>query len=85
LREIEGTFYGAWQILNVINTVDPLAEGAVNLALVCVRVEVHFLVGMPTVIVGWHVACDDHHRYGIQRRVRDAGCSVREAWPKVTE
>ena len=73
---MEGALDDARQVARVVDAVDALTERPVDLVLVGVLVQVHFLVRMAAVEVGLHVAGDHHHRDRIERGVGDAGRRV---------
>ena len=76
---MERPLHHARQIADAIDTVDALAERPVNLELIGVLVEVHFLVRVAAVIVRRHVARNHHHRDRIERCIRHAGAGVGQA------
>ncbi len=85
LREMERALHDARQILGAIDAVDALAERPVDLELVGVLVQVHFLVRMPAVVVRLHVAGDHDHRNRVERGVGDAGGRVGQPGSQVRQ
>ena len=77
--QVERALDDARQIGGAIDAVDALAERPVDLELIRVLVQVHFLVRMPAVVVGRHVAGDHHHRDRVERGVGHAGRGVGQA------
>ena len=73
---MERALHDARQIRDAVDAVDALAERPVDLELVGILVQVHFLVRMTAVVMRRHVAGDHDHRDGIERGVGDAGRGV---------
>ena len=84
-REVERALHDARQILGAIDAVHALAERPVDLELVGVLMQVHFLMRMPPVVVRLHVAGDDDHRNRIERGVGHAGGRVGQAGPEMRQ
>jgi hypothetical protein len=79
---VEGALDDARQIADVVDAIDALAERPVDLELIRILVEIHFLVRMAPVVVARNVAGDHHHRDRVERRVRDAGRGVGQPGPR---
>ena len=50
-------FHDAGQVLGPIDTIDPLTEGPVDLVLIGIHVQIHFLVRMPAEVIAFLQAC----------------------------
>ena len=83
LRQVKRALDDARQIADVVDAIDALAERPVDLELIRVLVQVHFLVRMASVVVARDVAGDHHHRDRVERRVGDAGRRIGEARTEV--
>ena len=79
LRQVERALDDARQVGGVVDAIDALAERPVDLELIGVLVQVHFLVRMPAVVVRRHVAGDHDHRNRVERGVGDAGGGIGQA------
>jgi len=50
----------------MVYAVDPFAKWTVDLKLVCILVEINFLVWVPAMIMRRYIAGDYDHRYRVQ-------------------
>jgi hypothetical protein len=82
---MEGALDDAREIARVLDPIDSLTERAVDLVLIRVLVQVHFLVRMPSMEVRLDVPGNGHHRDRIERGVRNPGGSVGQARAKMRE
>ena len=61
------------------STVNALRDARPDLILM----DIHFLMRVLAVVMGRDVARDDHHRNGIEGRVGDACCGIRQSRSEV--
>ncbi len=73
---MERAFNDARKIADMIDAVDALAEGPVDLRLVGILMQVEFLMRMLAVVVRRDIAGDDDHRNRVERRVGHTGRRV---------
>ena len=60
----------------MVYAVDPFAKWTVDLKLICILVEINFLVRVPAMIMRRYIAGDDDHWYRIQGGIGYTSCSV---------
>jgi hypothetical protein len=58
---VKSTFHDAWQVFGTVYSVDSLAKRTVDLKLICILVEINFLVWVSTVIMRRYIARDNDH------------------------
>src|SRR6185295_18481389 len=68
-RQVKGPLHDSWQVLGTVYPVDPFAKWTVDLKLICILVEINFLVWVPAVIMRRYIARDNDHRDRIQRGI----------------
>ncbi len=84
-RKAKGLVHHLGKELRPVHPPGPLHEGAVNLVLAGICVEVHFLVGMTPEITARDVTCNDHHGDRVQRGLSHAGRGVGDPGAEVSE
>ena len=84
LGQTEGLVQNVGQGLHVVHPPAAFAHGLQHAVLVAVSVHVDLLMGMAAKVVAGHIAGDDHHGDGVQRRIGHAGNYIGQARAQVT-
>ncbi len=77
--------HDARQILRAVDAIHALAEWAVDLELIRILMQVHFLMRVTAVVVRRDVAGNDHHRNRVERGIRHSRCGVREPGTQMSQ
>jgi hypothetical protein len=73
---VKGPLHDSWQVFGTVYPVNPFAKWTVDLKLVCILVEINFLVWVPAMIMRRYISGNNDHGYRIQGGIGNAGCSV---------
>ena len=82
---MKSAFHDAREILHAIHAINALAERPVNFVLICVDVEIDFLMRMAAVVMRGNVSGNHHHGDRIERGVGNAGGGICQSRTKMRE